>query len=413
MSISGSRLSAPLNLQEVYNVLGVNKSGTFYDVGYICGNGHGKINKWSRHKPIRVNQPGELTDAQFKSANFGLQLPSRHAQDYAAAIADSKYTYLPPRPGTDWCRLTDFINYSHIATSPVIDCEDVTLDKTYIGNDYTFNLNLNHYGHDDYNIGMDEIPGLSSMYLACILKSGDSILWKTADKTLGEMGTSVTFENVSSSWTRGSYYMCAASRIQSGISGTISNVDFYGLPFNTAGGASAEFTVTQTNPLTVTLMGGANSYAASTYIDAADVYPGGLAYFIDGTAGFWLQSKVVAKRRAYTINISNLRGEIQPAWTYGSSTDYTKSTTGSVPMNLARYENGKWVLYQGGSVSFSVGVEYQIRIGRADWAWYLNGTKQSSLAAQRTAETAHVITTDLGSRYSIGSHSGCRMIGPT
>lgn len=107
MSITGgSRLSAPLGLQEVYSVLGVNKSGTFYDVGYICGNGHGRINKWSRHKPIRVNTPTEITEAQKHSASFGLSATF-------SASANAVWNYLPPRPGTDWCRLTDFVGYDH------------------------------------------------------------------------------------------------------------------------------------------------------------------------------------------------------------------------------------------------------------------------------------------------------------
>ena len=115
--ISNNRISAPIGLQEVYGLLGVTKTGTYYDVGYICGNAHGQINKWSRHKPVRVNQPGIITDAQLKSANFGLTIPAK-STDFKTAINNATYSYNPPRPGTDWCRLTDFDKYSHTAVSP-------------------------------------------------------------------------------------------------------------------------------------------------------------------------------------------------------------------------------------------------------------------------------------------------------
>ena len=55
--ISGTKLAAPIGLQEVYSLLGVNKTGTYYDIGYICGNAHGRINPWSKYKPTRYNSP--------------------------------------------------------------------------------------------------------------------------------------------------------------------------------------------------------------------------------------------------------------------------------------------------------------------------------------------------------------------
>lgn len=107
MSIqNGTRIVSPINLQEPYTVMGVSKTGTYYDVGYICSNSHGRINKWARNKPIRVNQPGEITDAQKHSASFGLSATF-------SASANAVWNYLPPRPGTDWCRLTDFVGYDH------------------------------------------------------------------------------------------------------------------------------------------------------------------------------------------------------------------------------------------------------------------------------------------------------------
>ena len=104
MSIQGNKLVSPIGLQEVYSLLGVAKTGTYYDVATICSSE--KINMWSRNKPIRVNTPAEITEAQKHSAAFGLSASFTFNEP-------AVWTYLPPRPGTDWCRLTDFNEYDH------------------------------------------------------------------------------------------------------------------------------------------------------------------------------------------------------------------------------------------------------------------------------------------------------------
>ena len=104
MSIQGNKLVSPIGLQEVYSLLGVAKTGTYYDVATICSSE--KINMWSRNKPIRVNTPAEITEAQKHSAAFGLSASFTYNEP-------AVWTYLPPRPGTDWCRLTDFNEYGH------------------------------------------------------------------------------------------------------------------------------------------------------------------------------------------------------------------------------------------------------------------------------------------------------------
>lgn len=119
MSVNNNRISAPIGLQEVYSLLGVSKTGTYYDVGYICGNGHGKINKWSKHKPVRYDSPSELTNAQWESALYGMGVTySSNIDTVIEAALSGDWEYLPPRPGTDWCRLTDFVGYNHSCLKP-------------------------------------------------------------------------------------------------------------------------------------------------------------------------------------------------------------------------------------------------------------------------------------------------------
>lgn len=147
---SNGRISAPISLHaDVYPVLGVAKTGTYYDIGYICSNAHGKTNKWSRHKPVRVNTMQALTDAQFDTNTheggdrynmYGLQVDIMHllltgytqnnkitaintgTDSFLYKLAKGQlaaWNYLAPRPGTDWCRLTDFDGYRHNVPDPM------------------------------------------------------------------------------------------------------------------------------------------------------------------------------------------------------------------------------------------------------------------------------------------------------
>lgn len=134
MGNSNGKITAPVSLHaDVYPVLGLTKSGTFYDAGWVCGNAHGKINKWSKKKPIRYATPSALTDAQFKGTAadnnqgvyYGLQVATEAGK--LSQLHDAAWNFLPPRPGTDWCRLTDFNGYDHNAVP--------TLNGSYQGDD--------------------------------------------------------------------------------------------------------------------------------------------------------------------------------------------------------------------------------------------------------------------------------------
>lgn len=110
MGHTNTTITAPISLHaDVYSVLGVSKSGTYYDVGYINSNAHGRTNIWSRNKPMRVNTVGNLTEQQKHDAAFGLSATF-------SATQDPIWSYLAPRPGTDWCRLADFEGYNHASS---------------------------------------------------------------------------------------------------------------------------------------------------------------------------------------------------------------------------------------------------------------------------------------------------------
>ncbi|MCM1295854.1 MAG: hypothetical protein NC311_09960 [Muribaculaceae bacterium] len=92
------------------------------DCVYLCSNEHGQINPASRRKPIRHPDHRELSDSDFRGSTedkangiyFGVRLTTvgnRSFTDLHSAAVE----YFPPRPGVDWCRITDFNGYHHLA----------------------------------------------------------------------------------------------------------------------------------------------------------------------------------------------------------------------------------------------------------------------------------------------------------
>lgn len=116
MSYSNGKITAPISASDPYMVMGVGQYNGVYDVGYICGNTHGKIKKYAKYKPVKVNTQIDITDTQRNGVRWGLTIPLRQMADI---IKSSPWVYNPPVPGTDWCRLTDFIGYNHNAIAPI------------------------------------------------------------------------------------------------------------------------------------------------------------------------------------------------------------------------------------------------------------------------------------------------------
>lgn len=119
MGLANGRLTAPLEIGEIYQCLGEGKlNGLWYDTNHICASQ--KINRRSLIKPIIVNTPVELTDAQFKAADYGYTIPiySSFSGAISAYNAGTRWGYNKPAVG-DWARLTDFIGYDHYAQDPV------------------------------------------------------------------------------------------------------------------------------------------------------------------------------------------------------------------------------------------------------------------------------------------------------
>lgn len=116
MPYEGGHLKAPISVADVGTAIGSNS----LDVATLCSNANNSIKRWAKYKPVRYDKVGDITLDERKSVMYGLS-PNyiASATNAASNIINNIQTTIPstglwnyyaPRPGTDWCRLTDFLN---------------------------------------------------------------------------------------------------------------------------------------------------------------------------------------------------------------------------------------------------------------------------------------------------------------
>lgn len=115
MPVEKNILIKPVNLEEVYDYMGVTSSNGIYDDVAICT--YGGINKWAKCKPIRYPKKEVLTSEERAGSTqdkmngifYGVKLSgvAGNIEDMHSVTFD----YYPVRGGVDWSRLTDFDGY--------------------------------------------------------------------------------------------------------------------------------------------------------------------------------------------------------------------------------------------------------------------------------------------------------------
>jgi hypothetical protein len=137
MPVVNGVISAPVDFEaEVARALGLGKP---FDCGFLCGNTHGKINMWSRNKPVRRKKLSQLTDAELADVNFAITIAPA-LNDYGSSSVSFNtqgWVYNAPRGGeNEPFRITDFDGYSHIAVPPMtLDKYEYTWDRGIISLD--------------------------------------------------------------------------------------------------------------------------------------------------------------------------------------------------------------------------------------------------------------------------------------
>ena len=219
MSVSNNIIKSPIGLQEVYSLLGVAKQGTYYDVGYICSNAHGKINQWSKHKPVKNSKVSELSESDFATPekNYGLKIVDSSGKELTTAldtnIANIKslntYDYKLDSP-TSVFRLTDFNEYYHNATPFVFyngdAAESVNLfnysnGNTWFSPDITNAYDDNEY--PNYCISIEDMGGatkwtggtpLGNFHLAAFFVRGNSYIKSVCTDNINEGGYDISIQ---------------------------------------------------------------------------------------------------------------------------------------------------------------------------------------------------------------------------
>ena len=179
--IKNGIIIAPINAADPYRVLGIGQYNGWWDIGYICSNEHGKINMWSKYKPVNYNSKSELTEEEYAETNYGLTIPIFTFNDW------EKWIYEPP---VDLYRLLDFQNYNHMAIIPFdFDFPNyITINST--GVEVTFYFDIAVQGFEEKketNISLAEVMG--DYYLCVVIRNGATYATRyiTSELTLKEL----------------------------------------------------------------------------------------------------------------------------------------------------------------------------------------------------------------------------------
>lgn len=146
--ISDGIMITPINAADPYRVLGMGQYNGWWDIGYICSNEHGRINIWSRYKPVAL--PAEVVNGTFNNSYkkwddvpytgsekwgnnpwfYGSMYRKTYTVPVISSLSDigedgvqketAKWTYNPPVGGdSSPFRLDDFLGYNHLAQAPL------------------------------------------------------------------------------------------------------------------------------------------------------------------------------------------------------------------------------------------------------------------------------------------------------
>lgn len=126
MAVTNGKITTPMSVSDPYTCMGVTPTANGYDVGYVCSNAHGKVNKWSKNKPYDINKMAPLTDAEKKGTAaqnnagifFGLKVGSGGTD--LTKLHEATYDYVGyPKGGNSVYRILDFDGYDHNAVPTI------------------------------------------------------------------------------------------------------------------------------------------------------------------------------------------------------------------------------------------------------------------------------------------------------
>lgn len=345
MSYSEGKISAPIAASDPYYVMGVGTYNGGYDVGYICSNQHGKINKWSKYKPIKYPNLGIIDELSFATKNYGIMANNSLNFQTAAAY---RFYYEPPTGGdNEPFRLTDFEFYNQNAIAPFRPAPDQTIKYVQNG---IFNAYI-EYDSDEtpYNIRPADLNIIKNYYPACAIIYGyrdEYNIWRTSNNTFAELKNngapiSIEFPMSNPPFNSAQMYMGAklvwfCSRYKN-ITGTPEgDTDFYPLMFEGDNDHTSRLTIqrgTDTSFEPVGIYKTPNPFYnnIADYIDTP--------FINDSSCGIFVVFKIDTHEDSFSFKPSDLKIE--------SSENFTTMSNGSTGFlsvdNAYKIENNKTI----------------------------------------------------------------------
>lgn len=243
MANSSGTITAPVSLSaDVYPVLGLEKSGEFYDLGYACANSHGKINPWARYKPVRLANVFDSCEPSTNwwkaDGNCGFSIKRLTSYKEAASYADGSlngWEYLPPQGGTSPFRLTDFTGYSHNAVQGLSGfTAPESVSNQFTSASFTCmmmrSLEPLEDSYDRKNLLLSDIAGVAECYFGVyvVKKNDTSRSLRVTATTAGTLSVSVNaYGMTTGDWDIYPFF----STVQIGQSEADKAGSFYSVPY--------------------------------------------------------------------------------------------------------------------------------------------------------------------------------------
>lgn len=239
MANSGGVIKGPISLiDDVYSVLGLGPHNGGFDLAYACSNQHGKITDFARYRPVALGltpiNPDTITgnaNGKFWAENNISAAQSRpwfwgkysaraikaptissvsDVLDGDGNVKDSaKWTFNYPVPGTDYCRITDFLGYNHDAEPPFygwVTPGDIGInEKIRVGFSFFHNDSGDPLGKIDGCWGAQELVdylgagagGGAGMYLGVVIRNRTQNIIRS-----GTIPDKIKFTDTDTSWVR-------------------------------------------------------------------------------------------------------------------------------------------------------------------------------------------------------------------
>lgn len=189
--VNNGVITAPISVKDPYECMGVDATANGYDLGYICSNSHGKINKWSKYKPVVWNSvttdvlpyayPWHVgSNGLCGFSNLDILDITQIINAYNKDGGKSKWEYIAPKGGSEVFRILDFNGYKHTAlpfiyssykkganTSYSVSSGSVTVTFTLNSNSDSNSLSISDFAYGQYSTLKDAkfsiiaLPGLN------------------------------------------------------------------------------------------------------------------------------------------------------------------------------------------------------------------------------------------------------------